>query len=151
MRSLLIFSWSSEETSTVDARYLQGTLWNISRYPYLDISDLQKWGKIIRLATFNKYICTWTLEVRDILGILWKRGEIAPENCSCFPQYFSPVVRFSCLGRDQIFTSRYAVIRDKRGRDSESQLYIPARQNLAPSWLQYDRVSFLQKVSHLEP
>ena len=24
---------------------VQGTLWNTSRYPYLDISDLQNWGK----------------------------------------------------------------------------------------------------------
>ena len=33
--------------STVDSRYLefQGTLWNTSRYPYIDISDLQNWGK----------------------------------------------------------------------------------------------------------
>ena len=32
---------------TVDSRYLefQGTLWNTSRCPYLDISDLQNWGK----------------------------------------------------------------------------------------------------------
>ena len=36
--------------------------------------------KIIRTTTFNKYICNWTLEVRDILKILWKRGEIAPEE-----------------------------------------------------------------------
>ena len=57
--------------------------------------------KIIRITKFNKYICNWTLEVRDILKILWKRGEIAP-----FPQYFLPVLRFSCLGRDQNFTSR---------------------------------------------
>ena len=34
--------------------------------------------KLIRLTTFNKYMCNWTLEVRDILEILWKRGEIAP-------------------------------------------------------------------------
>ena len=27
-------------------------------------------------------------------------------NFTTFPQYFLPVVRFSCLGRDQIFTSR---------------------------------------------
>ena len=33
---------------------------------------------IIRSTTFNKYICNWTLKVRDILKILWKRGEIAP-------------------------------------------------------------------------
>ena len=32
---------------TVDSRYLelQGTLWNTSRYPYFDISDLRNWGK----------------------------------------------------------------------------------------------------------
>ena len=63
---------------TVDSRYLkfQGTLWDTSRYPYLDISDLQNWGKINRTTTFNKFICNWTLEVRDIVKILWKRGAI---------------------------------------------------------------------------
>ena len=32
---------------TVHSRYLEfkGTLWNISRYPYLDRSELRKWGK----------------------------------------------------------------------------------------------------------
>ena len=34
--------------------------------------------KRIRTTTFNKYICNLTLEVRDILKILCKRGEIAP-------------------------------------------------------------------------
>ena len=34
--------------------------------------------KIIRTTTLNKYICNCTLKVRDILKILWKRGEIAP-------------------------------------------------------------------------
>ena len=34
--------------------------------------------KLIRLTTFNKYMCNLTLEVRDILKIFWKRGEIAP-------------------------------------------------------------------------
>ena len=33
--------------------------------------------KIIRIITFDKYMCNWTLGVRDILKILWKRGEIA--------------------------------------------------------------------------
>ena len=35
------------EKNTVDSRYLefQGTLWNTSRYPYFDISDLQNGGK----------------------------------------------------------------------------------------------------------
>ena len=34
-------------TCTVDSRYLefQGTLWNASKNPYLDISELQNWGK----------------------------------------------------------------------------------------------------------
>ena len=34
-------------SNTVDSRYLefQGALWNTSRRPYLDISDLQNWGK----------------------------------------------------------------------------------------------------------
>ena len=50
--------------------------------------------KLIRLTIFNKYMCIWTLEVRDILKILWKRGEIAP--FSSFPQYFLHAVRFSC-------------------------------------------------------
>ena len=32
---------------TVGSRYLevQGTLWNNSRYPYLDITALQNWGR----------------------------------------------------------------------------------------------------------
>ena len=34
--------------------------------------------KLIRTITFSKCICNWTLEIRDILKILWKRGEIAP-------------------------------------------------------------------------
>ena len=34
--------------------------------------------KLIWLTTFNKYMCNWTVEFRDILKILWKRGEIAP-------------------------------------------------------------------------
>ena len=64
--------------------------------------------KIIRTITFNKYICNWTLEVRDILKILWKKGEIAPqEQFFLFSTiFFLHVVRFSSLGRDQIFTSR---------------------------------------------
>ena len=40
--------------------------------------------KIIQTTTFNKYICNWTPEVRELLKILWKRGEIA----SPLPQYF---------------------------------------------------------------
>ena len=37
--------------------------------------------KLIPLTTFNKYMCNWTFEVtRDMLKILWKRGEIAPQE-----------------------------------------------------------------------
>ena len=37
----------SQFHNTIDSRYLefQGTLWNALRYPYLDISELQNWGK----------------------------------------------------------------------------------------------------------
>ena len=40
-------SKGSDQTISVDSRYLefQGTLLNTSRYPYLDISDLQYWRK----------------------------------------------------------------------------------------------------------
>ena len=43
---------------------------------HIRFSELRK--KINRTTTFNKFICNWTLEVRDISKILWKRGEIAP-------------------------------------------------------------------------
>ena len=37
----------SKNEHTVDSRYLefQGTVWNTSRYPNLDISEFQNWGK----------------------------------------------------------------------------------------------------------
>ena len=53
--------------------------------------------KLNQTTTFNKCICNLTPEVRDILNIFWKRGEIA---------ILLPVIRFSYLIRDQIFTSR---------------------------------------------
>ena len=46
---------------------------HISTYQICRIEE-----KIIRTTAFNKYICDWALEVRDILKILRKRGEIAP-------------------------------------------------------------------------
>ena len=69
-----------------------------STYPSCRIEE-----KLIRTTKFNKYVSNWTLEFRDILKILWKRGEIAPgkeeklllrSNFSSFPQYFLPVVSF---------------------------------------------------------
>ena len=91
-------------TNTVDSCYLefQETL------KYFEISVLRTirfaelGGKLIRLTTFNKYMCNWTPEVRDLLKILWKRGAISP----LFHNIFLPVVRFSCLSRDKIFTLR---------------------------------------------
>ena len=50
--------------NAVDSRYLeiQGTLWNTSRYPYLDTSDLQNWGKqwIEQPFLINEYVI-WLL------------------------------------------------------------------------------------------
>ena len=68
------------ETSTVDSHYLefQGPLkyFEISIVRHIRFAELRK--KLIRLTTFNKYMCNWTLKIRDKLKILWKRGEIAP-------------------------------------------------------------------------
>ena len=96
---------------TVDSHYLefQGTLLNTSRYPYLDIWDLQNWGKIIGTTTFNKYICNWTLDVRDILKILWKRGEMFGAISPLFHKMFF------CLLLDVHVSARTRFsLRDKR-------------------------------------
>ena len=66
---------------TVDSRYLefQGTLWKhfeISVPRNIRVVEVRK--TISRTTTFNKCICNLTLEVKDILKILRKRGEIAP-------------------------------------------------------------------------
>ena len=85
----------------------QGSLWNTSRYPNFDIRFAELRIKLIRLTTSNKYMCNWTLEVRDRLKILWKRGEIAHlEQFLLFSTICFTCCWFSCLGRDQIFTSR---------------------------------------------
>ena len=45
--------------------------------------------KIIRTTTFNKYICNWTLEVRDILKYCGKEEKLLLKSSfSSFPQYF---------------------------------------------------------------
>ena len=49
--------------------------------------------KIIRTTTFDKYMYNWTLEVRDLFKILWKRGEIGA-IFSSFPQYFNLLLDF---------------------------------------------------------
>ena len=49
--------------------------------------------KNIRTTIFNKYISNWTLEVKDILKILWKRGEIALQEQFLL---FSTIFFFTC-------------------------------------------------------
>ena len=80
------------EHYTVDSRYLEFRrdslkYFEISVPRHIRFTELRK--KITQTTTFNKYMCNWALEVRDILKILRKRGEIAPKsNFSSFPQYF---------------------------------------------------------------
>ena len=64
--------------------------------------------KINRTTKFNKNMCNWTFEVRDTLKILWKKEKLLLRSNFSFFYHntFLHVVRFSCLGRDQIFTSR---------------------------------------------
>ena len=45
------------------------TLWNTSRYPYIDISDLRKWGKqLIEQPLLTEWICNLTPK----LELYWK-------------------------------------------------------------------------------
>ena len=50
----------------------------ISVSRHISVAEVRR--KINRTTTFNKWICNLTPEVRDILKILWKRGEIAPQE-----------------------------------------------------------------------
>ena len=79
-----MFLWRNKNYPriTVDSLFWSPkTHWNTSRYPYLDISDLQNWGKqwIEQPHLTNEYVI-WLLKLRDIMKILWKRGEIAPKE-----------------------------------------------------------------------
>ena len=84
--------WENKKTLPISPESGKGLLrtysrLSLSRIPryslkYFDISvprhirfaELRK--KIIRTTTFNKYSCNWTVEFRDILKILWKRGAL---------------------------------------------------------------------------
>ena len=84
---------------TVDFRYLEveGNLWNTSRYPYFDISDLQNWGKYQNWTTkFHKWTCNLTPLVRNICWKYCGKGEnlLLMGNFSSYPQYLLPDVRF---------------------------------------------------------
>ena len=92
-----------------------------STYQICRIAD-----KIIRTTTYNEFIGNWALEVRDIVKNIGEKRR----NCSSplFHNIFHLLLDFHV--RDKIFTSRYAVIRDKRGRDNESQLYTDYSRNI---------------------
>ena len=83
------WTWVYDRNHYLLRRFKQYSRLSLSRTPrdslkYFEISvvrhirfaELRK--KKIWLTTFNKLIGNWTFEVRDILKILWKRGEIAP-------------------------------------------------------------------------
>ena len=61
-----------------------------------------------------------TPEYRDILKILWKRGEIAPkEQFLLFSTIFCYLLLDFHVKTGTIFS-----LRDKRSRDNESRLYV---------------------------
>ena len=96
VNKLLYILWLQKawerKSNTVDSRYLelQGTLWNTSRYPYFDISDLRNRGKqLIKQPPLTEWICNLTLK----LEIYWKycgkeEKLLLRSNFSSFPQYF---------------------------------------------------------------
>ena len=141
---------------TVDSHYFefQGTLWNTLRYPYLDISDLQNWGKKIQTITFNKYICNWTLEVSDILKILWKRGELSPHFHNIFylllDFHFKAGIRFSLRDKQLFEISKVEITRVNcilisKVRMKQSTIITWDRQasanNVDPDWMPQNVVS----------
>ena len=118
---LPLFSLSSRTfylLTTVDSRYLEVQwLWNTSRYPYLDISDLRTRGKINQTTTFNKWYIIWLLKLEIYWKYCGKEEKLLPRSKYCYL-----LLDFHVRKRDQIFTSRWVVIRDKRSRDNESRL-----------------------------
>ena len=85
---------------------------------HIRFSELRK--KLIRTTTFNKLICDWTLEVRAYIeNIVEKRrngslGAISP----LFNNIYYLLLDFHVKAG-----TRFS-LRDKRGRDNESRLYI---------------------------
>ena len=75
--SFFIFFYLQSTLVISNSKGLSEILRDIRTATYLTYLICRIEEKIIRTTTFNKYICNWTLEVRDILKILWKRGEIA--------------------------------------------------------------------------
>ena len=95
----------------------------ISVLRHIRFAELRKNKSNNHILQMYMYFYSWN----------WKYIENAVEkrrNCflgaisPLFHNVMLPVVRFSCLNRDQIFTLRKAVIQEKRGRDNESRLYM---------------------------
>ena len=93
---------------------VQGTLWNTSRYPYLDISGLRNWGKqlIEQPPFFNRL----TMYLTPKLEIYWfysgkEEKLLLRSNFSSFPQYFVACCLFCCLC---VKTGTRFSLRDKR-------------------------------------
>ena len=63
LKGLPTIDFCSGIKTTVDSRSLefQGTLWNTSRYPYLDISDLQNLGEKIEQPHLANVYVIWLL------------------------------------------------------------------------------------------
>ena len=80
------------ELNTVNSCYLevQGTVWNNSRYPYLNISDLQNWEKNKLNSLISKMNMQFDSESWIYIENIVEKGR----NCSLgaisplFPQYF---------------------------------------------------------------
>ena len=79
MRVNFIYAWDTTYTAYSKSKRLSEILRDIRTSTY------QICRKINRTSTFRKWICNLTPEIRDILKLLWKRGEIAP-LFSSFPQ-----------------------------------------------------------------
>ena len=88
---------------------LSEIIWDIRTLTY-QICRIK--GKLNQTATFSKWICNVTPEVVDILKILWKRGEIAPEEQSLL---FLFSTTFCYLSLDfHVKTGPRFSLRDKR-------------------------------------
>ena len=87
-----------------NSKGLSETLRDINTSTY-QIFRIEK--QIIRTTTFNTNIYVTGLLTLEIYRKYCRKEEklLLRSNFSSFLQYFLLVVRFSCLGRDKIFTS----------------------------------------------
>ena len=74
LKSRFLLQYSRLSLSRIPRDFLK--YFEISVHRHIRFTEFRK--KMNRTATFNKCICNLTPEVRDILKILLKRGEIAP-------------------------------------------------------------------------